>query len=325
MPQSPQQAAPGAVTYLVTALAPLFFSTNLIFGRLVVPEVAPFTLAFIRWACVALALAPFALRERAAVREALTRRAPLVVLLGFLGMWICGALVYLALRWTTATNAVLINTTSPMFMVVLEAAFLGAAIGLRQVAGSALALAGVAVIVLRGQLSDLLGVSFSPGDLLILLSAISWAAYSILYRNEGLKRVPNLALFCLVAAAGALLLAPFSLGEMLAGEPMPATRQAWTGIAGIVLISSLLAFSAFQYGIRRIGAAAAGVFMYLMPVYGVLLAVYALGETFHPYHAAGIGLVMAGVVMATLPSRKPPATDAGQPSAASPGNVSSSQ
>lgn len=324
MPQSPQQAAPGAATYLVTSLAPLFFSTNLIFGRMVVPDVAPFTLAFIRWFSVALALAPFALRERAAVREALSRRALLILLLGFLGMWICGAMVYLGLRWTTATNAVLITTTSPMFMVVLEAIFLGAAIGLRQVAGSVLALAGVAVIVLRGQLSDLIGFSFSPGDLLVLLGAVSWAGYSILYRDEGLRRLPNLSLFCLVAAAGALLLAPFSIAEMLSGAPMPVTRQAWTGIAGIVLISSLLAFSTFQYGIRRIGASTAGVFMYLMPVYGVLLAVFALGEVLHAYHAVGIGLVMAGVVMATLPARRPPATGA-QPSVASPGNVSSSQ
>lgn len=324
MPQSPQQAAPGAATYLVTALAPLFFSTNLIFGRMVVPDVAPFTLAFIRWFCVALALAPFALRERVAVREALSRRGLLVLLLGFLGMWICGAMVYLGLRWTTATNAVLITTTSPMFMVVLEAIFMGAAIGLRQVAGSLLALAGVAVIVLRGQLSDVLGVSFSPGDLLVLLGAISWAGYSILYRDAGLRRLPNLSLFCIVAAAGALLLVPFSLAEVVAGAPMPTTRQAWTGIAGIVAISSLLAFSTFQFSIRRIGASAAGVFMYLMPVYGVLLAVFALGETFHRYHAAGIGLVMAGVVMATLPPRMQRATT-DQPSVASPGNVSSSQ
>ena len=65
-------------------------------------------------------------------------------------------------------------------------------------------------------------------------------------------------------------------------------------------------------------------FMYLMPAYGVVLAVSFLGEEFHPYHAAGIGLIMLGVIMATLPALRRPGRDV-QPSVASPGNVSSSQ
>lgn len=286
---------------LVMLVTPLFFSTNLIFGRGVVDEVAPFTLAFLRWAAVAVALSPFLFRERGVAADVLGANRALVVLLGFLGMWICGALVYLALDMTTATNGTLIYTTSPVIILLIEAIFRGRRIGRREAVGSAIAFLGVAVIVLRGDIEALLTLDVNAGDLLFVGSAIAWAVYSILYRSPRLASLSNLALFSAVAAAGALTLLPFALAEYMFGQPMPATASAWGSIAGIVVFASLLAFSGFQYGVRQLGPAAAGVFMYLLPPYGVFLAVAFLGETFHPFHAAGIALVMGGIVLATAP------------------------
>ncbi len=286
---------------LVMLVTPLFFSTNLIFGRGVVDEVAPFTLAFLRWAFVAVALSPFLLRERRVALPVLKANAPLVVLLGFLGMWICGALVYLALDMTTATNGTLIYTTSPVIILLIEAAFRGRRIGRREAIGSAIAFVGVAVIVLKGDLDALLSLDVNAGDLIFVGTAVAWAVYSILYRSPRLAPLSNLALFSAVAAAGALTLLPFAAAEFLLDLPMPSTASAWGSIAGIVVFSSLLAFSGFQFGVRRLGPSAAGVFMYLLPPYGVFLAVAFLGETFHPFHAAGIALVMGGIALATAP------------------------
>jgi drug/metabolite transporter (DMT)-like permease len=283
-------------------LTPLFFSTNLIFGRGVIGEVAPFTLAFLRWAAVALALAPFAIAARAEVRRLVAGHAGFLLLSGFLGMWVCGALVYLALEHTSATNGTLIYTTSPVFILLIDAAVRRSAVGLRQALGSALALAGIATIVLRGELSALAALDFNGGDLVFVGAAIAWAVYSLLLRAPRLAGVPNLALLPLIAAAGALLLAPFAAWEVFSGRPLPATMAAWSGIAGIVAFSSLAAFLGFQFGIRRLGAPTAGVFMYLMPPYGVGLAVLFLGEAFHAFHAAGIVLVSGGVILATLPA-----------------------
>lgn len=301
-------------------MAPLFFSTNLIFGRSVVTEVAPFTLAFLRWSLVALALSPFLVREWQALREVLARNWRRILTLGFLGMWICGAIVYLGLRFTTATNGTLIYTTSPAFIILLEALFAGKPVRGRQTLGMAIAFAGVAVIVFKGSFAALTDLRLNHGDFLILLSAISWAGYSILYRSESLARLSNLCLFGTVAAAGALTLAPLALAEYLAGADMPVTATAWSGIAGIVVFSSLLAFSLFQYGTRRLGASLAGIFMYLLPPYGVFLAVMLLGENFRPFHAAGIALVMGGIVLATFPAKR-----GTQPSRPREGKVSSSQ
>ncbi len=297
------------IAYVVMCLTPLFFSSNLIFGRHISADIAPFTLAFIRWTSVALILSPFFLRERASVQNVL-RQAPLLLLvLGFLGMWICGAIVYLGLRHTTATNATLIYTASPVMIVALEAMFGGRRIGAREAAGITIAIAGVGVIILKGSLAVLFALSFNLGDLLLAAAALSWSIYSVLYRNRKLSDVSSPALFGLIAAAGAILLFPFMLFEIAAGATIPLTAEAWLNIAGIIVCASLLAFSGYQYGLRDLGPSVTGVFMYLLPPYGVFLAVTFLGEAFLTYHRVGIALVMAGVILATLPvsgfSRKP--------------------
>ncbi|MDP3898721.1 MAG: DMT family transporter [Mesorhizobium sp.] len=287
---------------LVMLVTPLFFSTNLIFGRLVIPEVAPFLLATIRWGAVALALSPFLLRERRTALLVWQQNAGLILLLGFLGMWICGGGVYVALGFTTATNGTLIYTSSSVMIILLEAAFFGRAIGWREALGSLIAFLGIAAIVLKGDIAALAAFEFNAGDLIFVGAAVSWAVYSILYRSPRLAKLSNMALFAMVALAGALLLAPFAAWEVLSGQPVPATPTAWSGIAGIILFASLLAFSGFQFGARTLGPSLAGIFMYLMPPFGVGMAVLFLGEAFQPFHAAGIALVMGGVVLATFPA-----------------------
>lgn len=285
----------------IMLLAPLFFSSNLVFGRGVIGEVSPFMLAFLRWLAVAAALSPFMLREAAAIRDVLRQRWQMLVVLAFLGMWLCGGGVYLALQWTTATNGTLIYTTSPVIILLLEALFRGRRIGLREGAGSLIAFAGIATIVLRGEPLALFSLDLNVGDLLFVAAAIAWAAYSILYRAPDLQRLSTAALLGLLAAIGALLLLPAAILEWINGAAFPSTGSAWGGIAGIVFFASLLAFSSFQFGLRQLGASLTGVFMYLMPPYGVLLAVLFLGERLEAFHIAGIALVMAGIVLATFP------------------------
>jgi len=300
---SSTQSSPSPLPYLVMLAAPLFFSTNLIFGRYVTGEVTPFLLATIRWAAVAAILSPLLYIHRDTVVPLLRTEWKRLAVLGFLGMGICGGGIYLALKYTTATNGTLIYTTSPVLIILLERLFLGRRSHFREMAGTLLAFLGVAVIVLRGSLETALSLSFNIGDLLVLAGAISWAGYSILYRSEPVRHVGNMPLFALVAIFGALSNLPVALWEVARGDALPTQAHSWAAIAGIVLISSLLAFSTFQYGVRALGASLAGVFMYLLPPYGVALALVFLGEEFHTNHAAGIALVMAGVITATFPAK----------------------
>jgi drug/metabolite transporter (DMT)-like permease len=296
------QPPPSPLPYLVMLASPLFFSTNLVFGRYVTGEITPFLLATIRWGSVALILSPLLFLHRDTIAPLVRTEWKRLALLGILGMGICGGGIYLALKYTTATNGTLIYTTSPVLIILLERIFTGRRSHVREIIGTAIAFCGVAVIVLRGSLETALSLSLNIGDVLVFFAAMSWAGYSILYRSEPVRQVGNLPLFGLVAIFGTLSNLPVALWELSQGDALPTETHSWAAIAGIVFISSLLAFSTYQFGVRSLGASIAGVFMYLLPPYGVGLAIVFLGEEFHSYHAAGIALVMAGVIIATFPA-----------------------
>jgi drug/metabolite transporter (DMT)-like permease len=288
--------------YVVMLLVPLFFSSNVVLGRLIGGDVTPFILAALRWSAVALLLAPVIYIWRRDVLKTLRTAPGLLLLLGFLGMAVCGAGVYFALRLTSATNGTLIYTTSPVIILILERFFRGRQITTREAIGSAVAFLGVAIIVLRGSPAALLALEFNLGDLVFVAAAIAWAAYSILYRSPALSGLPNLAGFALLSTIGAVMLIPAALIEWTLGGTLPMSTQSWGGLAGIVLFASLLAFTGFQFGIMRLGASTAGAFMYLLPPFGVGMSVLFLGETLQAFHLIGIAAVTIGIVLATAPA-----------------------
>lgn len=282
-------------------LMPLFFSSNIVIGRAVIADVPPFTLAFFRWALASAIVLPIAWAGISAARSVWRRASPQLFLLGFLGMWICGAVVYLSLQVTTATNATLIYTTSPVFVILIEAAFRGRRTGWPELVGIPLAVAGVAVIVTKGDAATLLALSFNLGDLGILICALAWAVYTVVLKDQVFKGLGTMPLFAMIATCGALVLLPFMLVEsaLIGGFPMSA--RAWVAILALATVSSVLAFSSYQYGVKVFGPTITSIVLYVMPVYGVGLAILVLGEAFRTYHLAGMGLVLVGVVLATFP------------------------
>ena len=296
--------APRPIDWLLFLAAPVFFSSNLIFGRGITGEIGPFITAFIRWTGATLLILPFIYQDWRACLAFARQQTLLWLTLGVLGMGICGGFVYWALTLTTASNATLIYTTSSLFIIVFQWLFQGRALVQREIAGMAIAFAGVAAIVLKGDPEALLNLTFNIGDFGILLAAIAFAAYSMLLRNHKAAGMSPLSLFGLLSASGAIVLFPPALLEVVSGAPLPDSPRDWLKLAGIIAFASLAAFYCFQHSVRVFGPAKAGVTLYLMPPVSILLAVLFLGESFHAYHAAGMLLVTGGVVMATLPKRR---------------------
>lgn len=286
---------------LLLLVMPLFFSSNLVIARAMGDSVPPFTLALLRWGVAVLILLPFTidgLRQSAALLAAHWRR---IVLLGFLGMWICGAGVYWALGLTTATNGTLIYTTSPILVLLIERIAYGKALPWMRLAGVLVAVTGVAVIVLKGDPTALARLDLNLGDLGIAAAALAWAVYSLVLRNDGLARLPTMPLFTAIAIAGVATLAPFSAAELAIEGGSPRTVHDWAGVFGLALFSAVGAFSLYQYGVKIVGPAVTSCFLYLLPVYGVGMSVLFLGEALHLHHLAGMALVLGGLVAATLP------------------------
>ncbi|MEJ8573263.1 DMT family transporter [Microbaculum marinum] len=285
--------------YVILAFMPLFFSSNLVLGRAALDMLEPWTLAFWRWGLASAFLLPFAWIGLRTHRVALLAQWKMIVLLGFLGMVICGGLVYVSLRFTTATHGTLIYTTSPVFVLILEVVFRGQRVSLRQASGVLLAFLGVAIIVMHGQLQRLLDFELNPGDIGMMFAAFCWAVYSVLLRRSALNVFPTRTLFAAIAATGVILLLPIMLWETVAVAHVPASAPAWVSMVSLAVFSSLLPFLSYQYGVKIVGPSVTSVFLYMLPAYGVVMAVLFLGEEFHIYHAVGFVTVTAGVVLAT--------------------------
>jgi drug/metabolite transporter (DMT)-like permease len=288
--------------YAILVFMPLFFSSNLVIGRAAVAEVEPWTLAFWRWLLAFLILLPAAWPGLKEHRDVLRREWRSIALLGFLGMWLCGGVVYLSLRHTTATNGILIYTSSPVFILLMEIVFRGQNTSLRQVVGIALAFLGVAAILLRGDIARLLALEFNPGDIGMAVAAISWAVYSVVLKRAALTELPTVVLFAAIALGGWILLTPMVAWDMIALGHFPQTAHAWASIVGLAVVPSVLAYSSYQYGVKMVGPTVTGIFLYLLPAYGVVMAVLLLNEAFELFHAAGLVLVSCGVVLATAPA-----------------------
>ena len=280
--------------YALLTLAPFFWSCNWIVGRGLSHDVPPLAMTFYRWLFAIVILAPFAL-------PALRRDAPLIrrhwkalLGLGIIGIGTHNALAYLGLRYTTAVNGVILNSFIPVMIVTLSWAVLRERLAPAQGAGIAISLAGVLAILSHGSLTALASFRLNAGDLLIILSMAMWSVYTIglRYRPRGMH---VLSFLFVIACIGDLAIAPFYALESATGQPMRWTTGAFLALAGVALFSSVLAYIFWNAGVERVGANVAGLFVHLMPVFGVILAWLILDERLAPFHIAGIALILCGI------------------------------
>jgi len=212
---------------------------------------------------------------------------------------LCGGLVYVGLKTTTATHGALIYASSSIMIVLIDAVAYRKPMSLATAAGALIGFTGVAVIVLEGELGRFIHLEFNRGDLVIAVSAFSWAVYSVLLKRERLTKLGTLPLFAMIALAGSALLVPPMLYEVVVFGAFPSGLEAWAMIVALAIFPSVLAFGLYQYGVKRVGPSVIGVYLYLLPPFGALLAWLTLGERLYPYHAVGMALILAGVVLAT--------------------------
>ena len=288
---------PALRSYLALALAALFWSGNFVVGRAVQGRIPPIGLAFWRWTVALLLVVPFALGAVWRERRALLRAWPVLVALGVLGVGNFNMLVYVGLGDTTATNALLLQSACPAFIVALSPAFGAGRASGRQLAGIAVSLAGVVTILTRGAPAALGELALGGGDLWVLAAVVSWSLYTLLLERR--PAVEPRALLAATMAVGVAWMAPFHAFEAARGARIALDGVTAAAVAYVAVFASVLAYLLWNAGVAGVGAGRAGPFLHLMPAFGSLLSVLFLGESLRPYHAAGIGLVLAGVWLAT--------------------------
>ena len=279
-------------------IAPALWSVNYLVARWAPGVIAPHMLALGRWSVAVLLLGAFCWREIVAKRAHIKAEAWQLIVLGALGMWVCGAFVYVGGRSTTAVNIGLIYAGSPVLIALASALWLHERFGVRQWLGVALAIGGVLHIIIKGQWQALADVRINSGDAWIAVAMVCWAAYSLLLRAWP-SAFGALARLTLVACGGVVVLVPFTVAEAVWWWP---STLSWKSVA-LVLASALIpgaaAYGAYSHMQRVLGAARVGMVLYLGPLYAAVAAWGVLGESILRFHFVGAVLVLAGIGLAT--------------------------
>lgn len=282
---------------LLLCLTMLFWAGNSIAGRALAGVVPPMALSFWRWALALVLITPFAWTHLKADRAELIRRWPTVLALSATGVASFGAFLYLGLETTTALNSLLMQAAIPPLILLFGLIVFREKASPRQTLGVALSLLGVLVVIAQGRPWDLLHLDIHPGDGFILIGVLLYAVYSMLLRRR--PTVHPLSLLWTTFACALVLLAPLYVWEVAQGRTFAPTPRALAGLAYVAVFPSFLAYLFFNRGVELLGPARAGHFMHLMPVFGSVLAVVLLGEAFRGFHAVGVALIGAGILLAS--------------------------
>lgn len=279
-------------------VTPALWSANYIIARTAPGVVEPHTLALGRWALAGILLAFMARAELWRERRAILSVWYEYVVLGALGMLICGAWVYLGAKTTQAMNIALIYAASPVLIALGAMVWLGERIAPRQALGVVIALAGVMHVVVKGQWLALTSVRWVAGDGWIVLAMVSWALFALLQKKwpSTLSATARLAVIC---AGGVLVLLPFALWEMdLPTTPAWSRQATWLTVVA-ALVPGLGAYWIYGWSQKILGASRVAVTLYLVPLYAALAAWGVLNEPLGRHHLVGAALILPGVFLVT--------------------------
>jgi len=286
--------------YLLLSLTSLFWAGNIVLARYVAGHVPPMTLSCVRWIGAFLMLMPFAWPHLKQDWPALRARLPLMVGLSATGFAFNNAVSYWALQYTEALNALLIQSSGPLFVALWSLLLFGMRLTWAQLAGITISLAGVLTILLRGDLATLVNIQFNRGDVMFAGAVLSFGLYSALITRR--PKIHQLSLISFTIGCGALLLLPLSIWEFANGVRLKPDALTLATLTYVMIFPSTLAYLFFNRGIALIGPNRASPFLHLVPVFGSAMAILLLGEQPRLFHLTGYLLVLAGVVIASRPA-----------------------
>ncbi len=283
--------------YMFLVLAVLFWSGNFIFGKLVSNSITPMQLSFYRWFFVLVLLLPYIFINYKDLILGFKKDSLLLVVFGAFGIAGFNTFLYYGLQTTSATNALLINSSTPIFIILISSIIFRIAITKIQILGVLLSTLGVLYLILKGNINHILELNFTPGDLWILLAALDWAIYSVLLKFKP-KDLSSFSFLTITSFIGVMIL---YIAFILQGYSLEfsflSNKEVLYSLIYIVIFPSILSFYFWNMATIEIGANKAGQSAHLMPIFGAILAYIFLGEVLEFYHIVGIVLIAIGIYL----------------------------
>ncbi len=282
---------------LLLALSSLLWSGNFVVVRAVHGTVSPIDLAFWRWLVAAGVVAGLGHRHLRQDFRELRRHWAILLLLAVVGIAAMNTLYYQGLQSTTALNALLLMSATPLLVLGCGLALYGERPRPRQVIAVVASVLGVAIIAFHGNPAAAgRDFAFAGGDLWIVGGMLCYTLYAALLRRRPM--VHAMSFLTATFAIGMILLLPLVIWGHASGEAVLPASGVMLAVIYLALFPSVLAFLCLNRGIELIGAGRAGQYVHLMPVFGSLLAVMFLGERLQFYHGAGAALIAGSLILA---------------------------
>ena len=288
---------------MVLLVSNVIFATGYSVSRVVLEDIGPATLAMARLTIGAAILVPWAWRGMAAAKLSREDRWR-IALMGVVGFTLAFALGNWGLAHSTATNAALLITVEPASLILLSPLLLGERLSRREALAAAVAMLGAAVVVVNGVPGLTLAlVPHWRGDLILILSGVAYAAYSLLARPV-LLRHPALVVTAYSVAWGAAAMLPLALLEWVTGPPPAWTPRAIGGALYLGVVMTALGYAVWNWCLERVETPRVAIFLNIQPLGGALLGVWWLGERLTAYTVAGGLLILVGLHLTVKARRR---------------------
>jgi drug/metabolite transporter (DMT)-like permease len=292
------------VAWVCLLIVWVVWGSTYLFIRIGVETMPPLLMAAARNLVAGLIMFPLALRSRRVAGLRRTTRAEWLgcAIVGIL-LLVANGVVGVGEKTVPSGLAALLIATVPLWLLGIDAVLNHARLGLAPLAGLALGLAGVGLLSGLGGSSR--GISV-VGVVTILAAAVAWALGTIMARRVTLPSSPALASgMQLLCGGAALLVLTAAAGEFGSLRLAEVSGRSWLALAYLIVVGSIVAFSAYGIAIRALPTATVATYAYVNPMIAVLLGTLILNERLTPAMIGGGVLIVGAVVLVVR--RSPPA------------------
>jgi drug/metabolite transporter (DMT)-like permease len=278
--------------WLLLGLLSILWGGSFFFNGVVLKELPPFTVVFLRVALAAVMLLPLLWLYRIRFPDGLSGWRPFVAI-GFLNNVTPFSLIVVGQTYIPSGLASILNATTPLFTVVVMAFAGEEKLQARRIAGVIVGLIGV--IILHG---DGLGLERGQGlgILLCLLAALSYGVSALVARRLPSEVPPLGAATFQMLVSAAMMIVVAGVVERPWRLPMPGATT-WFAVIGLAALSTALAYIVFFQILRRSGATNVMLVTLLIPVTAILLGVLVLGEMISLRDIAGALVIGSALLL----------------------------
>ncbi|MHC1762106.1 MAG: DMT family transporter [Negativicutes bacterium] len=223
---------------------------------------------------------------------------PMIVLLSSTGVTLYYLLQHYGIQYTNATDAAILISLSPIFMCLISWFCLRDSLKISALAGVLISFCGCLLVITDGHFDKLAIDDRFEGNLLILLTAVSWAVYSSFGKNM-LQKYSVRTLVKSTTLIGTLLLLPFSLYEISPASRFSLSWIGWVNMLYLGGLASVYGYLAWYRGLCRLPAATVGSYLYFRPLLTGVIAAMLLHEQIGSYTVIGAILILFGTYLTT--------------------------